>query len=173
MVFYGVFRWLVSVCFNILNLMLGGNLPPLGSASVMVEEQNRYLVVESPDGSIVFPGGFTRWREHPMQTALREAREETGLHLRLGDMVGYYSTISRSFAQMSTLTIIYHAEVVGGELRGSIEGRPHWRSEAELRNEPKFRHEEMLEGYLRYRARHAESGGSGSTTVEAAKLNSD
>ena len=34
------------------------NLPPFGSAAVIVEKQDCYLVVELPGGRVVFPGGF-------------------------------------------------------------------------------------------------------------------
>ena len=45
---YDLLKRGVSLCFNILNVLLGGNLPPFGSAAVLVEEQDRYLVVELP-----------------------------------------------------------------------------------------------------------------------------
>ncbi len=55
---YDLLKICVSIFFNILNTLLGGKLPPLSSAAVIVEEDNRYLVVELPRGRIVFPGGF-------------------------------------------------------------------------------------------------------------------
>ena len=36
---YDLLKRGVSLCFNILNLLLGGNLPPFGSAAVIVEER--------------------------------------------------------------------------------------------------------------------------------------
>ncbi len=79
-----------SVFFNTLNMLLGGNLPPLGSAAVIVEEHDHYLVVELPRGRVVFPGGFMNWREHPPQTAQRAAEEETGHLVRVGELIGSY-----------------------------------------------------------------------------------
>ncbi len=57
---YDLLKRGVSLCFNTLNVLLGGNLPPFGSAAVLVEEQDCYLVVELPRGRVVFPGGKKR-----------------------------------------------------------------------------------------------------------------
>ena len=52
---YDLLKRGVSLCFNTLNVPLGGKLPPFGSAAVIVEEQDCYLVVELPRGRVVFP----------------------------------------------------------------------------------------------------------------------
>jgi ADP-ribose pyrophosphatase YjhB (NUDIX family) len=130
---YELFKKVVSVSFNILNVCLYGNLPPFGCVSIIVEEQNRYLVVEQPNGEITFPGGFMRWREYPEQTARRECKEETGLDLSIGPLIGYRSLKSKRIDRMSTLNIIYRGEVLGGKLKGSIEGQPLWLPEDEVR----------------------------------------
>src|SRR5438874_6462158 len=114
---------LVGVFFNILNLLLAGNLPPFGSVSIVIKNQDSYLVIERPEGGFVFPGGFMRWSEHPVQTAQRECMEETGLKLEVKELIGCSSTTSSRFTRMSTLTVIYYAEVVAGKLKKSIEGQ--------------------------------------------------
>src|SRR5260370_19202878 len=93
----------VSVFFNILNLLLVGNLPPFGCVCVIVEDQDKYLVIERPGGGYALPGGFMRWREHPTQTALRESKEETGLQFRADRIVSCSSTVSDRFMLISTL----------------------------------------------------------------------
>lgn len=120
---------------------------------MIVEDQGRYLVIQRPEGKIVFPSGFMRWREHPIQTVRREGKEETGLELRVGEVVGYSSVVSSHFSRMSALTLIYEAEVVGGQLRGSVEGEPCWLDELELRSKLDGQQRNMLERYLRYRTR--------------------
>ena len=148
-----MFKRLVGVCFNILNLLLAGNLPPLGSVCVIVEDQDRYLVVERAGGSFVFPGGFMRWRENPLQTALRECEEETGLHLEVNRLIGCSSNISENLTRMSSLTVIYEAEVIGGELKRSIEGQPRWIDESELRMRVYKKQKGILDHFLNYRER--------------------
>ncbi len=94
-----------------------------------------------------------RWRETPMQAAIRECKEETGLDVRLQEMVGTYWFTAEGLRQMSTITVVFKGTVEqGGELRGSLEGQPCWLSETELREQLNQRYSEMLEGYLRTRS---------------------
>ncbi len=67
-----------------------------------------------------------RWNELSAQTAQREGKEETGLDLHIGEIIGSYTTTAESFTTMSTITIVHRGEVIGGELCSSIEGRPYW-----------------------------------------------
>ncbi len=154
---YQAFKKVVGVLFNLFNLLLLGNLPPFGCVSVVVEENARFLVVELPDKKVVFPGGFMRWREHPAQAALREGREETGLMLRTGDVIGYLTYASRQFTRMSTINIIYAGEVAGGTLRSSIEGCPFWLHESELQDRLSEDHRAVFEAYLRYRSERSQA----------------
>jgi ADP-ribose pyrophosphatase YjhB (NUDIX family) len=139
------------ICFNTLNVLLGGNLPPFGSAAVIVEEQDYYLVVELPRGRVVFPGGFMTWREDPKHTAQREAQEETGLLVRVDHLIGTYFSASDSFLNMSTVSCVYAAEVIGGVLRNGVEGRACWLHEEELRKRLSPHSRGILDDYLRSR----------------------
>src|SRR5215470_1462768 len=153
-ILYRIVRKLASISFNILNVVLVGNLPPLGSICIVVEDQGRYLLLQRPEGSLVFPGGFMRWREHPMQTAQREFQEETGLQVRLQHSIGWHSNVSTRFDRISSLTLIYCGEVSGGEMRGSIEGHPYWVGESKLRDMLESRYGSILDDYLEHRKQH-------------------
>ena len=143
----GLKTW-VGIFFNLLNFLLAGNLPPLGCVNIVVEEQGLYLVIQRPEGHIVFPGGFMRWREHPEDTGVRECREETGLQVKITGLIGCSSNVSDGVGRMSTLAIIFHAEVTGGTLHSSIEGKPIWMDEAELHNKLLKQQVGILEHYL-------------------------
>jgi|SRR5581483_3049087 len=147
---------LVPVGFNLLNFLLAGNLPPLGSACVIAEDQGRFVLLKRPGGMIVFPGGFMRWREYPAETARREFREETGLEVRLLDTIGIYPAKSDRFNRLSTLTITLAGEVVGGSLKDSIEGHPCWLDEDEMRERLPKHYTRMLEDYMAYRERRTQ-----------------
>jgi ADP-ribose pyrophosphatase YjhB (NUDIX family) len=152
---YRVIGGLVPICFNTLNILLAGNLPPLGSACVIVEDSGRFLLLERPEGTIVFPGGFMRWHEYPAETALREIREETGLDVRLLDTIGTYAHKSDQLVRLSTLTIAFVGEVVGGSLKSSIEGSPVWLDEPHMRERLASHYKGMLEDYVALRERRA------------------
>jgi 8-oxo-dGTP diphosphatase len=156
-ILYRIVRKLASISFNILNVVLVGNLPPLGSICIVVEDQGRYLLLQRPEGSLVFPGGFMRWREHPTQTAQREFQEETGLQVQLQHIIGCYSNVSTRFDRMSTLILVYCGEVTGGEMRGSVEGQPCWKDGSDLRSMLDFRYASLLDDYLEHRKQHQAS----------------
>lgn len=137
-------------CFNVLNLLLRGNLPPFGSVCLIIKEGERYLLLKQSHGKIVLPGGFMRWREDPLDAALRECREETGLRVRILDMIGCFSCASDDPWRMSTLTLVYSAEIAEGRPRQAAEGRPIWCSEAEVAQLLELRSRRFFEGYLRY-----------------------
>ena len=142
--------------FNLLNVILAGNLPPLGSSCVIVEEQGRFLLVRLPQGGLVFPGGFMRWREYPAETAQRECREETGLEVQLLDTIGTYASTSTRVNRISSLTVVFVGEVVGGAMRSSIEGRPCWLNEADMLKRLERHYLNIFEDYVAYRQqRHA------------------
>lgn len=148
---YGLVYKIAAVFFNILNLLLFGNLPPFGCACTIVEEQGRFLVVKRGN-NYTFPGGYMRWREHPTQTARREGFEETGLCLKIGELIGYHSADSSSPLHMSTLILAFNGSVIGGELRDSIEGRAIWVDEAELQSKLTIHYRHLFERYRTMRA---------------------
>lgn len=168
---YRVLRRSVGFSFNILNICLVGNLPPQGCISVIVEDQGRYLLIMRPKGTLVFPGGFMRWREHPTQTAMREFKEETGLSVKLHHVVACYSTLSTSFRNMSTLTLVFCGEVSGGEMRASIEGQPCWIEELNLLEMVDFRHKYMLDDYHEHRKQHDKQESCGTLVREIVEKN--
>ena len=165
-ILYQALKNSVGFCFNCLNICLLGNLPPMGCISVIVEDQGKLLLLKRPNGNLVFPGGFMRWREHPTQTALREIHEETGLRVTLHHIVACYSIASTDFRSMSTLILAFCAEVNGGDMRGSVEGYPCWIEKSDLLEMVDFRYQYMLDDYLEHRKEHEMQGSFGTLVRE-------
>jgi len=67
--------------------------------------------IEPGYGKWVFPGGFVDRGEEVLVAARREAREETGLEIRIDRLVNVYS-----YAGRTPVIIVYLATMTGGDL---------------------------------------------------------
>jgi len=66
-------------------------------------------------GSWGIPAGFMEYGEHPERTAVREAKEETGLVVRLAGLFGVYA--GRDDPRTRAVLILYRAKIAGGRLK--------------------------------------------------------
>jgi 8-oxo-dGTP pyrophosphatase MutT (NUDIX family) len=148
---YQLSKLIAGICFNIINIFLGGNLPPFTCVSVIVKEERGYLAVRRNNGDSVFPGGFVRWREHPEDAARREGKEETGYEISIGEMVGYQIYVSKRWDMMSALNLIYSGEIENGIIHhGSMEGKPYWLAEEDVSQRLAPSAQDVLKEYLHH-----------------------
>jgi ADP-ribose pyrophosphatase YjhB (NUDIX family) len=87
------------------------------TSSVLVVERGRVLLakrgIEPYLGWWDIPGGFLENGEHPEAGAVREVAEETGLQIKLTELLGIYiDTYGRSGEY--TLNLCYTADLVSG-----------------------------------------------------------
>ncbi len=95
------------------------------SAYAILQEAGQILLCrlskELPqwEGRWTLPGGGLEFGESPEAAVIREAREETGLEIRVRSIATIDSLYdaSRPHEEFHGLRILYHADVVGGELR--------------------------------------------------------
>ena len=63
-------------------------------------------------------GGFLKEGENPELAAKRETKEETGLNIKLSNLLGIYTDSYEYEGQVyETLNLYYLAEIIGGEIK--------------------------------------------------------
>jgi len=91
---------------------------PKVGVGVMVVEEGRLLLVrramEPEKGKWSLPAGYLDSGESPVETAVREAREETGLEVRVTGLVDAFHNPPGAGA---SVFLLYRAERTSGELR--------------------------------------------------------
>jgi 8-oxo-dGTP diphosphatase len=119
------------------------------------------IIIEYEDGSIVLikranepykdhwalPGGIMDPDETIEETAVREAKEETGLEVELMKLVGVYSKPGRDERGRS-VSVCYAAKVTGGQLKADTDAKEILRTKDILKMKLAFDHNQMVEEYF-------------------------
>lgn len=92
------------------------------SVVVVAHNEHGFAAILPPgEAGVALPAGLVEYGEDPAEAAVREVSEETGLEVRVMCSLGWV------FVQPPTwpgamVQILYEAEIIGGELKGSDEG---------------------------------------------------
>jgi ADP-ribose pyrophosphatase YjhB (NUDIX family) len=103
---------------------LGYVTPNVGGEAAIFDDDGRILLMKrTDDGTWCLPCGFVDPGESPAEAAVREAEEETGLDVRVADLIGvYHCSPNATTSPHGHVAIAYLCEREGGTLSLSHEG---------------------------------------------------
>lgn len=91
---------------------------PIPAAGALIVEKGSVLLVKRGHPPMIgwwsLPAGFMEWDEHPLQTTVRELKEETNLDVEPTSLFDVYS--GSDDCRNNAVLVIYLAKVVGGTL---------------------------------------------------------
>jgi 8-oxo-dGTP diphosphatase len=94
---------------------------PKIAVDVVIFDRNRIVLIRRGKdpfkGRMAVPGGFVEYGETIEEAAMREALEETGLTVRLLEILGVYSAPDRD-PRAHTISTAFVAESVNGDIIG-------------------------------------------------------
>jgi 8-oxo-dGTP diphosphatase len=139
---------LAGIAFRVIAILTLGQISPILSVCVIIEQNSKVLLVERSDGlGYTIPGGIVRYNETVEECIRREAREETGYDIQITSIVGVYSSIDRD-PRFRAASIAYKGVIQGGVEHSSNEGRVCWREPEAVLGHMAFDCEHMLKDYL-------------------------
>ncbi|MBD3397794.1 NUDIX domain-containing protein [Candidatus Micrarchaeota archaeon] len=123
---------------------------PVAADALIVNDGKVVLVKrkkEPFEGKWALPGGFVDSGESVEDACVREAKEETGLEVRIKEMVGVFSKPGRD--PRGTVGVAFLCKVISGEIRGGDDAaEARWFSLGQL-PEVAFDHKEVISAVKR------------------------
>ena len=103
---------------------LGYITPKVGTDAAIFNDRGEILLMERSDGSgWCLPCGFVEPNETPAEGIIREVREETGLEIKINQLVGVFTRKPDAQTDIhTTISIVHLCEITGGQMRTSHEG---------------------------------------------------
>ncbi len=93
---------------------------PIPAVAVILFNKNKEILLvkrkyEPQSGDWSLPAGFLEYNETAEQNAIREAKEETNLNIRINRLFDVYSGFDDP--RKHVLLVVYYGEIIGGELK--------------------------------------------------------
>jgi 8-oxo-dGTP diphosphatase len=122
---------------------------PLPTVDIIIECEGGIVLVKrrNPPVGWALPGGFVDYGESLEAAAIREAREETGLEIKLGRQFHTYSEPGRD-PRFHTITTVYIAGAAGKPMGGDDAAEARVFTRGALPEPIVFDHKRILDDYF-------------------------
>jgi 8-oxo-dGTP diphosphatase len=132
--------------------MAGPYRNPLPTVDIIIEARGGIVLIErrNPPHGWAIPGGFLDWGESVEACAVREAAEETGLAIRLEELLYVYSHPERD-PRHHTITTVFIASADDRPVAADDAKKAGIFTRDQLPTPLAFDHGQILEDYFRYR----------------------
>lgn len=99
---------------------------PVLAVDILIKKDNGYVFIKRKKAPYkdywAIPGGIVEYGETVVEAAKREAKEETGLDVKLVKLIGVYSDPKRD-PRGHYVSVAYLAEVTSGKLKASDDAK--------------------------------------------------
>jgi len=121
---------------------------PVPTVDVIIEVEGGIVLVrrKNPPPGWAIPGGFVDYGERVEEAAIREAREETGLSVRIHSLLGVYSDPDRD-PRLHTISTVFTARAQGFPRAGDDAAEAAVFPIDQIPDEMAFDHRRILEDY--------------------------
>lgn len=125
---------------------------PIPTVDIIIEYRGGVILIKrkNPPEGWALPGGFVDYGESLESAAIREAKEETGLDIKLVRQFHTYSDPKRD-SRHHSITTVYIAKAEGDAKAGDDAGEIGIFSRESLPKNIAFDHREILEDYFKGR----------------------
>ena len=145
--------WMVFISLARANELKSERFP---TVDIIIEKDNKIVLIkrkkEPFKGKLVLPGGHVEENETVEEAAVREAKEETSLDVKLREILGVYSNPKRD-PRYPTISTVFITEPISKKIKASSDA-----AEAKWFEVDKidfknlgFDHLKILKDYLRYK----------------------
>lgn len=99
---------------------------PALTVDTIIQENDNIVLIKRLNNPFkdfwAIPGGFVEYGEKVEDAAIREAKEETNLDIKLTSLVGVYSDPNRD-PRGHTVSVVYTAKIIGGTLKNDSDAK--------------------------------------------------
>ena len=125
---------------------------PAPTVDVVIELPEGIVLIEraNPPPGWALPGGFVEYGESVEAAAVREALEETGLEVRLTELLGVYSDPRRD-PRSHTIAVVFIGTAAGSPIAGDDAAKAAIYTAANLPTPLAFDHADILRDYFMFK----------------------